>query len=187
MRTNFTFLCQGQSTMAPRAETMWPCVVPWRVACELVSVIGCHTRPGQHSQPTLTDGVKGVCVFRCNLPTALLAEWPGSFTCHCGNTGWNGHPIGITTESSLWRRKFSHRSCRDSNSQYLDHESDALTNKLYSYVALTKEISAENAQTSCYVWFQSCTSNVVLSLLFWTMAVIIVVEVSSQASLRCVL
>ena len=31
--------------------------------------------------------VKGVCVFRCNLPTALSAEWPRSFTCHCGNTG----------------------------------------------------------------------------------------------------
>ena len=31
--------------------------------------------------------VKGVCVFRCNPPSALLAEWPGSFTCHCGNTG----------------------------------------------------------------------------------------------------
>ena len=29
----------------------------------------------------------GACVFSCNLPPALLAEWPGSFTCHCGNTG----------------------------------------------------------------------------------------------------
>ena len=27
----------------------------------------------------------------CNLPPAPLAEWPESFTCHCGNTGWNGH------------------------------------------------------------------------------------------------
>ena len=26
-------------------------------------------------------------MFRCNLPPALLAEWPESFTCHCGNTG----------------------------------------------------------------------------------------------------
>ena len=26
-------------------------------------------------------------VFRCNLPPAFLAEWPGSSTCHCGNTG----------------------------------------------------------------------------------------------------
>ena len=25
-------------------------------------------------------------MFRCNLPLALLAEWPGSFMCHCGNT-----------------------------------------------------------------------------------------------------
>ena len=24
-------------------------------------------------------------MFRCDLPLALLAEWPGSFTCHCGN------------------------------------------------------------------------------------------------------
>ena len=29
----------------------------------------------------------GACVFSCNLPLALLAEWPGSFTCYCGNTG----------------------------------------------------------------------------------------------------
>ena len=29
----------------------------------------------------------GVCVFSCNLPPALLAEWPGSFACYCGNTG----------------------------------------------------------------------------------------------------
>ena len=25
-------------------------------------------------------------MFRCHLPPALLAEWPGSFTWHCGNT-----------------------------------------------------------------------------------------------------
>ena len=28
-----------------------------------------------------------VCLFRCNLPCALLAEWPGSFMYHCSNTG----------------------------------------------------------------------------------------------------
>ena len=50
--------------------------------------IGSHTMSGQwHSQPTLTLLIKGVCVFRCNLPPALLAEWPGSFTYHCSNTG----------------------------------------------------------------------------------------------------
>ena len=30
---------------------------------------------------------RGACVFSCNLPPALLAEWPGSFTCYCANTG----------------------------------------------------------------------------------------------------
>ena len=25
-------------------------------------------------------------MFSCNLPPALLAKWPGSFTCYCGNT-----------------------------------------------------------------------------------------------------
>ena len=31
--------------------------------------------------------VKGKCIFRCNLPPALLAERLGSFACHCCNTG----------------------------------------------------------------------------------------------------
>ena len=35
--------------------------------------------------------------------------------------------------SGLWWRKFSHCSCWDSNSQPFDHESGALTNKLYFY------------------------------------------------------
>ena len=43
--------------------------------------------------------VKGVGVFRCNLPPVPMAEWPESFTCHCANTGWNGHRISVSTES----------------------------------------------------------------------------------------
>ena len=43
--------------------------------------------------------------------------------------GWNGHRIRVSTQSRLWRRKFSRRSCRDSNSQLFDHESGAQTNK----------------------------------------------------------
>ena len=31
--------------------------------------------------------VKGVFVFRCNLPPALLSKWLGSFTFHCSNRG----------------------------------------------------------------------------------------------------
>ena len=37
--------------------------------------------------PLWLHWVNGVCVFKCNLPPALLAEWLGSFTSHCGNTG----------------------------------------------------------------------------------------------------
>ena len=49
--------------------------VPWQVACELVS----------RQVPTVSLD-KDVCVFSCNLPSALFAEWLGSFTGHCGNT-----------------------------------------------------------------------------------------------------
>ena len=55
---------------------------------QFLIVIGSHTVPGQrHSQPTPTALGQDVCVFRCNPPPALLAEWLGSFMCHCGNTG----------------------------------------------------------------------------------------------------
>ena len=30
---------------------------------------------------------KGVCLFSCNQPPALLEEWPGSFMCHCSRCG----------------------------------------------------------------------------------------------------
>ena len=36
--------------------------------------------------------VKGICVFRCNLPPALIAERLGPFTCHCSNTGVDQTP-----------------------------------------------------------------------------------------------
>ena len=53
----------------------------------IISLIGFHAIPGQQSQPTPTSLDQGVCMFRCNLPPALLAEWLRSSTCHCGNTG----------------------------------------------------------------------------------------------------
>ena len=84
---SFHSLGQDQSTVAHQAKKsvaecsltscMWACFQ-----------IASHTMPGQqHTQPSLFHWVKGACVYRCNLPPALLAEWPGSFTCHCGNTG----------------------------------------------------------------------------------------------------
>ena len=35
-----------------------------------------HAKPHTH----------GACLYSCNMPPALLAEWPVSFTCYCGNT-----------------------------------------------------------------------------------------------------
>ena len=66
----FLSLRQDQSTVVKRAETTV-------AECSLTSCVwACF----QH-------WIQGACVFRCNLPPRLLAEWPGSFTCHFGNTG----------------------------------------------------------------------------------------------------
>ena len=43
---------------------------------------------------------------------------------------WNRHHITVSTHSYLWRR-FSCHSCKDSNSQPFDHESRAITHKLF--------------------------------------------------------
>ena len=44
--------------------------------------------------------VKCVCMFSCNLPPALLSEWPGSYMCYCLNTrGGMNTKIGVCTES----------------------------------------------------------------------------------------
>ena len=55
-------------------------------------------------------------------------------TCHlhfCGNTGGGmDTEIRVSTESRPWRRKFSRRSCRDSNPRPFNHESGALTTEL---------------------------------------------------------
>ena len=85
----FHSLFQHQSTVAQPAETTV-------AECSLTNCvwarfrIGSHTMPWQRQSqpdPTSLGQVKGVCVFRCNLPPALLAKWPGSFMCYCGNKG----------------------------------------------------------------------------------------------------
>ena len=76
--------------------------------------------------PLRLHWVKGVCMFRCNLPPALLAEWPGSLMCHCGNTGVEQTLNKVSTQSWLRKKKFSCRSCWDSSSQPSDHKSGAL-------------------------------------------------------------
>ena len=66
-------------------------VVTWLVSrgTDAVSAHGLCT-PNNHapvySVTSFQATCVGACVFRCNLSPALLAGWPGSFTCYCGNT-----------------------------------------------------------------------------------------------------
>ena len=46
--------------------------------------------PEQHCQSTPTLGEGCTRIFRCNMLPEHLAEWPMSFTCHCGNGGGGG-------------------------------------------------------------------------------------------------
>ena len=65
-----------------------------------------------------TPHTQGACVFRCNLSFALLEERPGYFALRTTAVirGWTYTETRVSTaESWPWRRKFSSRSCRDSN------------------------------------------------------------------------
>ena len=48
----------------------------------------------------------GYSSFSCNMPPALLAEWPGSFTCYCGNMGVEWILKWVITKHWPWWRKF---------------------------------------------------------------------------------
>ena len=69
-------------------------VVTWLVPRE-TAVVSAHVlctpynhAPGHSaSLPKDVIYVQDACVFSINLTLALLAEWPGSFTYWCGNTG----------------------------------------------------------------------------------------------------
>ena len=68
---------------------------------------------------------------RCNLPPALLAEWPGSFTCRCSNTGLERTPNQsaqkVNAEEKLLPPLLPGIEMRPS-----DHESVALPRTLHS-------------------------------------------------------
>ena len=73
----------------------FPHYVPSRAACELVSCyLPTLCLDSSIVSPLQLHWVKGVCMFRCNLPPALLAEWSGSFTCHCSDMGVEQIPNG---------------------------------------------------------------------------------------------
>ena len=84
--TNSTLYTRISPQWLSELRWLWPSV-PWWNACELVSLIGFHTMPGQQ-----LCWVKGVCMFRYNPSHAPLAEWSGFFTCHCSNMGMEQTP-----------------------------------------------------------------------------------------------
>ena len=49
--------------------------IPWQVAYELDSLMHSQNTSGQHKQPVPTSLGNDVCVFRYNLPPALLAQF----------------------------------------------------------------------------------------------------------------
>ena len=66
---------------------LWP-NVPWQVTCKLLSKqVPTLCLDSGIVTPLRLCWVKGVFVFRWNLPPALLVEWLRSFTCHSGNMG----------------------------------------------------------------------------------------------------
>ena len=69
-----------------------------------VQLVSLHFCGYMSHTPTSLD--QGRMRLRCDLPPALLSEWPVSFTCLYSSTGWNGHRITVSTEIKLWRRFF---------------------------------------------------------------------------------
>ena len=65
-------------------------------------------------------------MFRCNLPPALLAEWPGSFTCHCGNVGVKWTPNKSQHRKLTLEKKILPPFLPRLELANFDHESDAL-------------------------------------------------------------
>ena len=106
--------------------------------------------------------VKGIRVFRCNPPRALLAKWPGSVTCHCSNTGVERTP------NNSKHRKFSLEK-PGLELQPFDHEPGALATELsrprdsiakYTHFTLKQEEEELRLISSRHIIFHQCGRNV---------------------------
>ena len=65
-------------------------VVAWLVPCESAAILAqVLCTPFNHAPVYSATSFKQshIGVFICNLPSALLSEWPGSFVCYCSNMG----------------------------------------------------------------------------------------------------
>ena len=80
----------------------------------------------------------------------FFLKW--SKKCYCGNTGWNEYRNKSAQKMSWpWRRKFSRRSCQDSNPRPFDYESAALTTELSPLPAV--ELNSFRVITSSFPIF----------------------------------
>ena len=95
-----------------------------RVLCTPYTHAPCHFRQSHIRE-------LGVWVFLCNQPPVLWAEWPGSVTYCCGNTGLERIPKQESAQKvdpgEQQQQNKSHSSCRDSNLRSFSLESSALT------------------------------------------------------------
>ena len=66
----------------------------------------------------------------CNLPPALWAEWLGSFTCHCGNTGVEQTPNKSQHTKLTLEKKIFPLLLPGFKLKLFDHKSGTLTSKL---------------------------------------------------------
>ena len=104
--------------------------------------------PEQHGQPTSTLMGQMRVHFICNQPSALWAEWPGPFTCHCSNMG-----VERTLSKSQHRnltpeKRFCCCSYQESNPQLFHHESIAPPTKLSPNKSKTAVVILESTNKS---------------------------------------
>ena len=107
-------------------------IVTWLVPCKTAAILA-HTvytiQPCTRSCHFLQSHIHRVHVCLVgNLPPALLAKWPGSFTCYCDNTDMEQISEWESAQKSWpWGRIFS---CQDPNPRPFDHKSSTLTTEL---------------------------------------------------------
>ena len=137
MCTNSTLLAKIGPLWLSKLRWPWKSV-SWWVTCELSSLIGSHTIPGQHNQPTLDFTGSRVFVFSCNLLPALLAEWWGSFTCCSSEREVELTLNTVSTESWHWRQKFFRHFCQ--------------TTELFQPPVLCTRSTENTRKVCCQLW-----------------------------------
>ena len=108
--------------------------------------------PHYACSPLWLHWVKGVCVFKFNLQPAFLAEWPGSFTCHCSHLGMEQTPNESQPTRLALEKKFSCRSCQDLNSQPFDHEAGSLPTSYPGSLPLIYTLKTTHLKSRGVLW-----------------------------------